>query len=620
MSNGMAATFRIAKSIGGIIFRRVFTRILAMLVPVLAPYIAALLIFALIFGFLYFALFMLPRYIAEASNMPAVIYNYGKNDLWKLSQDDALLKKYRKLNNDWLNQFRSYNALVYQRPDSISGNGANQSATVSSVWESYMATTFTNPFTMPGNSTYDQIFQEKAQKYNIDVKLLKSVAYAESSFNPRAISPAGCLGIMQLSPAKIKEYGIKDPFNPEENIDGGARYLSELLKRFDNNIEYALAAYNAGSGAVEQYNGIPPYPETIAYVSKVMGGYTGGTFAVPTLNAGCNIVAEQDQVKQHMVPWSLMAALDRVLGDPIINGKHGLETEGKGRIPEPEKHFKELEPKLQWKNFQLYYYHKWVVATDEGTITYNETYVHNIKLLVSAETYEANYSYTWKDKVIESGDEKGNNYTKIVVPELLTTDRSGPYYEKLKGLLKSYGLEKTSNTELVLRLAMNMDPVFNVDANLTSSLLELTGNTEQQQYQGGSGELTWPANGPVTSPFGYRVHPITGQYRFHSGIDIGIPSGTEVHAADDGMVIFVGNNGGYGKCVMIDHGKYRTLYGHLGSYKVSQGQEVKKGVVIALSDNTGNSTGPHLHFEVRTGVNKTEFVDPLVVLRQFIKN
>lgn len=612
MSRGISSAWRIAKMVGGRLFRKIASRIFAALMTVLAPYIVFLLLFILIFGFIYFALFMLPRYIAEGSNVPAVIYNYGKQDLWKLSQDVALVKKYRKLDYDWLHKFESYETLAYKRPDSISGNGADPDATVSSVWGSYMGTSLSSPFNIPAYSTYDKIFQDKAKKYKLDVKLLKSVAYAESGFNPRAVSLAGCVGIMRLSDAKIQEYGIKDPFNPEENIDGGARYLSELIARFKS-IELAVAAYNAGPGAVEQYGGIPPFPETVSYVRKVMSGYRYGGFVTPSLNAGCNIVAEQEQVEPHRVPWALMGAMDRILGDPIVTGRHGLETEGKGRYPEPEKHFKELEPVLEWKDFELYYYHRWVVTSEEDTKTYTEKYKHNIRLLVSAGTYEANYSYDWDAKIIERGGE--DNYTKIIIPELKGVERTGPYYERLKNIVRSYGLIKDSNVELILRIAMNTDPVFNADANLTSSLLELTGNTEMQTYRGGTGELSWPASGPITSPFGYRVHPITGRYRFHSGIDVGIPSGTEVRSAGDGVVVYVGWNGGYGKCVIVDHGKYRTLYGHLGSYKVKVGDEVKKGDVIALSDNTGDSTGPHLHFEVRTGVNKTDFVDPLSILR-----
>ena len=113
-----------------------------------------------------------------------------------------------------------------------------------------------------------------------------------------------------------------------------------------------------------------------------------------------------------------------------------------------------------------------------------------------------------------------------------------------------------------------------------------------------------PMSGPITSPFGWRVHPIFKSRTFHSGIDIGAPYGTPVRAANAGKVIFVGWYGGYGKVVIIDHGRYNgspttTLYAHLSSYNVSVGDTVTRGETIAREGSTGYSTGPHLHFEVR---------------------
>ena len=619
MSQGIGHALKIAKSVGGYIAKRILSKLIVWLISILSPFLAAILFFLVIFGFIYFSIIILPRYISEESNSPGVIFNWGKEDVWKLNQDIELINKYRNMENDWVNQFRSFDTLAYQKPEGISGNGANDNANINDVWGSCMAVSLINPLTMPNNSKYDKFFNQKAKKYNIENSLLKAIAYVESSFNTKAVSPAGCMGLMQLSKAKIDEYGIKDPFDPEQNIDGGARYLSELLSKYNNHKEVSLAAYNAGPGEVEKYGGIPPYPETENYVKKVMALYGNRGFMAPTFNAGSNIVAEQEQVEPHRVPWALMAALDRVLGDPMVHGKHGFETVNRGRVTEPEKRFKELEPKLEWKEFELYYYHRWVVRWRDKdgvhTKTYIETYAHNIKLLTKAETYEANYSYTWDKEVIEKSDEGDESYTKIIVPELIKTERTGPYYEKLRNILEDSGLIKDSNLELVLRLAMNMDPNFNVDANLTSSMLEINIDTESKEYKGSTGELAWPLRGNISSPFGYRVHPFTGQYRFHSGIDIAVPIGTQVHSAGDGLVVFPGDNGDYGKCLIIDHGKYRTLYAHLASYSVRPGREVKRGYVIASSGNTGQSTGPHLHFEVRAGVKKTEFISPITVLK-----
>lgn len=132
---------------------------------------------------------------------------------------------------------------------------------------------------------------------------------------------------------------------------------------------------------------------------------------------------------------------------------------------------------------------------------------------------------------------------------------------------------------------------------------------EAPSHTQGSGVLSWPCNGPITSPYGYRVHPIFGTTIYHSGIDIGVDYGTPIHAADSGTVIYVGWISGYGNAVIIDHGNgMQTLYGHNQSLNVSEGQSVSKGQVIAFAGSTGNSTGPHCHFEVQ--VNGSA-VDPM---------
>jgi murein DD-endopeptidase MepM/ murein hydrolase activator NlpD len=114
--------------------------------------------------------------------------------------------------------------------------------------------------------------------------------------------------------------------------------------------------------------------------------------------------------------------------------------------------------------------------------------------------------------------------------------------------------------------------------------------------------MGWPVNGRVTSEFGWRVHPISHARSLHAGIDIAAPTGAPVYAAADGVVVKSqsGWNGGYGNVVIVDHGSgIMTLYGHNSSLASSYGQEVKRGDVIAYVGNTGNSTGPHCHFEVR---------------------
>lgn len=116
----------------------------------------------------------------------------------------------------------------------------------------------------------------------------------------------------------------------------------------------------------------------------------------------------------------------------------------------------------------------------------------------------------------------------------------------------------------------------------------------------GTGQFIWPVSGPITSPFGYRTHPIFGTQIFHSGVDVGVDSGTPVAAADSGVVIEADWLGGYGYAVIIDHGNgLSTVYAHNSELIVSPGQAVSQGQTIAYSGSTGYSTGPHVHFEVR---------------------
>lgn len=123
----------------------------------------------------------------------------------------------------------------------------------------------------------------------------------------------------------------------------------------------------------------------------------------------------------------------------------------------------------------------------------------------------------------------------------------------------------------------------------------------------GSGSFSWPCSCTyITSCVGYRYHPVTGVWKYHAGMDIGCSYGDTVWASDGGTVVIAGVNGGYGNCVMIDHGNgYYTLYGHLSSIAVSYGQSVSQGQVVGYVGSTGVSTGPHLHFEIRNSSNES---------------
>ena len=117
---------------------------------------------------------------------------------------------------------------------------------------------------------YDDLITEHAQLNGVRTDLVRAVVQVESAFNPRAISPKGAMGLMQLMPATAREYGVANPFNPVENIRAGVAYLRRLLDRFANDEQLALAAYDAGPGAVDKYdNTVPPYRETKAYVARI---------------------------------------------------------------------------------------------------------------------------------------------------------------------------------------------------------------------------------------------------------------------------------------------------------------------------------------------------------------
>jgi soluble lytic murein transglycosylase-like protein len=117
---------------------------------------------------------------------------------------------------------------------------------------------------------FANLIGEAASRHKVDPALLTAMAQVESAFDPRAVSHKGAKGILQLMPETAKRFGVKDLFNASQNIDGGAKYLSWLLERYDGRTDLALAGYNAGEAAVDQYGGIPPYSETQDFVARVL--------------------------------------------------------------------------------------------------------------------------------------------------------------------------------------------------------------------------------------------------------------------------------------------------------------------------------------------------------------
>ena len=187
--------------------------------------------------------------------------------------------------------------------------------------------------------------------------------------------------------------------------------------------------------------------------------------------------------------------------------------------------------------------------------------------------------------------------------------------------------QKKAERQAVLERAMNdRDTAERAYNELMASSASITAMLQQRAAeraaaaaaasQGGGGGATWvqgtgqlsaPVNAPITSNFGWRIHPIYGTRRLHAGTDFGVDEGTPVHAADGGVVVEAGWVSGYGYTVIIDHGNgMSTLYAHNSDVAVSPGQTVSKGQVVSYSGNTGGSTGPHLHFEVRINGEPTD--------------
>ena len=148
-----------------------------------------------------------------------------------------------------------------------------------------------------------ETIRDAAQRHGVPEELVAAVIRVESGFNVRAVSRKGARGLMQLMPGTAAILGVRDSFDPAENIDGGVRHLRGLLDRFGNNVQLALAAYNAGEGAVNSYGGIPPYPETQAYVGRILA-IIGGEVQPGLALSGANYryVADDGAVVYSNIP------------------------------------------------------------------------------------------------------------------------------------------------------------------------------------------------------------------------------------------------------------------------------------------------------------------------------
>lgn len=202
---------------------------------------------------------------AEASPMDTL---YPKN---RVNNDPNSFENILKTSNPVTSDFGS----ILLGPQSMKVN-ANivKNPSVSSLNTKIQELGSTNSVT--ATSSKSQILDmitKISEKHGVDDKLVKALIRQESGFNPKATSKSGAMGLMQLMPATAKGLGVQDAYNPVQNVEGGVKYLKSMLNRYNGNIILALAAYNAGPGAVDKYSGVPPYAETQNYVKNILANY-----------------------------------------------------------------------------------------------------------------------------------------------------------------------------------------------------------------------------------------------------------------------------------------------------------------------------------------------------------
>jgi murein DD-endopeptidase MepM/ murein hydrolase activator NlpD len=208
-----------------------------------------------------------------------------------------------------------------------------------------------------------------------------------------------------------------------------------------------------------------------------------------------------------------------------------------------------------------------------------------------------------------SSDQVGNQTQKIID----TQNQIILLNQELAQQKQNFEAQATAQSQVVNRLKSDRQALESAEARLAQDSAQIRNIILAKTFTPdsiipGTGQMIYPVIAPITSPFGYRTHPILGYQKFHSGMDFGADYGTIIYAADSGNVVFAGWYGGYGNAAIIEHGNgISTLYGHTSQVYVTEGQAVQKGQAIAAVGSTGFSTGPHLHFEVRIS---GEPVDP----------
>ncbi|ALP37963.1 hypothetical protein ASL14_19010 [Paenibacillus sp. IHB B 3084] len=306
-----------------------------------------------------------------------------------------------------------------------------------------------------------------------------------------------------------------------------------------------------------------------------------------------------NQVEPYALPWGWLAIVDRTLNDPSFLSTYAeLEKEV---ILKPEQTFKEVRPTFKWDTREKKTVTEYCVRKKESWVIVTGTMVKQEELLMRANTMQNSYVYSYEPSVV---------VTKKSSPcgTLATT----VYWFSITNIETIFEDWTPLQQLLIEREVSDIDQEFLMDYWLSYLVDdEIDGGfLPPDDWLPSGGDLRWPtpSSSKITSSFGIRVHPITGETKKHNGIDIGAPEGAPISAVKAGIVVYAAPMGTAGNAIIIRHADMETRYYHLSRIDVVNGQDVESGQKIGEVGSTGRSTGPHLHFEVRIGGNP---VDPL---------